>query len=150
MMRVSTLVALGLLLSACGTKGKNPETPPPLPGLPLPQLPDGKFLLIEASRARVELDPTVSDAITAAGACSELVTSCFDPGTTELDACVAQARGCSTSQPWTELLPCCPSACKEAYDTARAGGKEAFAAFERVFFLDGSCHPGVRTALEAP
>lgn len=128
----------------------------PLPQLPvlalppglLPVLPDGKVLLIEAAQARIELDPSVSDPITAVGACTDSITYCVSPGERTLADCVFSVPACTTSTPWNEPLACCPSACKSAFELLRRQGVEPLAAFERTFFLEPDCFPGVRDALE--
>ncbi len=123
--------------------------PPALPPvtLPLPQAPDGTGLLMQLDRARLELDPTLRDPITAVGACADLVSYCVGPDS--IDTCVARAPACATSQPWNEARPCCPSACADAYRQARRAGQSELDAFQDVFFRQPDCFPGVRAALEA-
>lgn len=146
------LVAVGtvLLLSASCEVAKNEvlaRLPPiEVPVESLPRLPDGKYLLIQASSARVEIDPTLKDPITAAGGCTDLLTYCFASGK-ELDACVREAPKCSTATPWKESTACCPADCQTAYVAARDSGSEAFVAFDQVFFGQPDCLPGVAAAL---
>jgi hypothetical protein len=126
-------------------------TPPELPkidlaGLAWPTTPDGKYVLIQATTAHFEIDPTASDAITAVGTCSDLITYCFSSGE-PLDTCVEATSDCQTQRPWEERT-CCPSACKAAYQKARKTA-EPIDAFERAFFLEPDCFPGLRAALEA-
>ena len=124
-----------------------PQLPPvDLTVLPLPTDDDGKLVLIEVADSRIELDPTANDAITAVGVCTDLISYCVGPGRS-LTACVAATPSCTTSTPWTETIPCCPSACHDAFADAVASGREPLAAFEDVFFRAPDCSPGVRAAL---
>jgi hypothetical protein len=125
-----------------------------LPGLPsvdlgaLPRLPSTDHLtLIEIAGSRLDLDPSQNDALTALGSCADLVSYCASP-TRALDACVDGARACATDTPWREHEPCCPSACRDAYHRARAGGATPAAAFRAVWFDQPDCFPGARAALE--
>lgn len=123
-----------------------------LPRVDLAVLPHdaaGRITLIEIAGSRLDLDPSQSDAITALGACADLVTYCVS-STSTLDACVDQARTCNTSTPWNESKSCCPSACRDAYHQARSGGASDTSAFNRVWFESPDCFPGVRTTLESP
>jgi hypothetical protein len=134
-----------VLLAACFIDIK-------LPSVDLSVLPHdatGRVTLIEIAGSRLDLDPSQSDAITAQGACADLVTYCVSSSST-LDQCVDGARTCSTSTPWNESKSCCPSACRDAYHEARNGGADPAAAFDRVWFETPDCFPGVRSALEAP
>src|SRR5678815_1089293 len=103
---------------------------------------------MEIAGSRLDLDPSQSDAITALGACADLVTYCA--ASSSLDACVDQARTCTTSTPWDESESCCPVACRKAYHQKRSGGASPAAAFDAVWFEAPDCFPGVRTALESP
>ena len=150
------LSALCSLLWACALgcaarvdvfDGGLPFTPPALPNLevlPLPRV-DAGWILIEASTARIEVDPTAQDAITAVGACSDLITYCVG-SSRGLDDCVASAPACLTDQPWLEK-PCCPAACKAAYTGARADDPPT-RSFERAFFETPDCFPGLTNALQ--
>jgi hypothetical protein len=149
---VRHLAPVGLLAALACSKLPDPPPPPPftLPAIDLasalPKTPDGKYLLIQAASARIELDPTANDAITALGSCADLIAYCYTPATS-VAACVSAAPDCRTETPWKEAA-CCPSACKQAYATA-IGNEDELAAFERVFFKEPDCFPGVRAALEA-
>ena len=90
---------------------------------------------MEVAGSRLDLDPSQSDAITALGACADLVTYCA--ASSSLDDCVDRAHAC-------------PSACRVAYHEARSGGASPTAAFDRVWFETPDCFPGVREALESP
>lgn len=106
-------------------------------------------LLADVSNARVELDPTQSDALTALGQCADLLTYCYAPPAVTLERCFASARTCTTSTPWDEPA-CCPRACHEAFTREVQGGLAPNRALEKVLFLEPDCFPGVRAALEAP
>ena len=126
-----------------------PVTPPvvEVPSLSLPKLPSGNFVLIKNPLGNLQLDPRGDDAITALGACTDLITYCFEPGARSLDECVRTVSQCKTSKPWDES-DCCPSACVNAYANARGRGQEPLASFEQTFFLEPGCFPGVRELLE--
>jgi hypothetical protein len=113
----------------------------------LPHDADGRITMMEIAGSRLELDPSQSDAITALGACADLVSYCT--ASSPLDQCVDSARACTTSTPWKEDA-CCPTACRDAYHAARNGGASPTTAFDRVWFETPDCFPGVRTALESP
>jgi hypothetical protein len=118
--------------------------------LPFPTAADGNAIVIELSDGRIELDPTANDAITAVGACTDLVTYCFTPPALTLSACVAVAPTCFTDEPWTEPVPCCPAACKADFAAAVDVGGREIDAFQDVFFRAPACFPGVTDALGAP
>jgi hypothetical protein len=118
-----------------------------LPGVALPKRASGNLVLIENPLGGLQLDPRGDDAITALGACSDLITYCFEPGSRSVDECVQAVPQCKTSKPWEED-DCCPAACADAYAKARERGQEPFAAFEQTFFLEPDCFPGVRALLE--
>lgn len=124
---------------------------PDLPKVDLPSAPLPKKGLnldvIETPLGGLQLDPRGSDAITALGSCTDLITYCFEPGKRSLDECMDSVPRCKTSKPWEED-ECCPSACADAYAKARDKGQEPVAAFEQTFFLEPDCFPGVRTLLE--
>jgi hypothetical protein len=126
---------------------------PDLPKVDLPSvgLPtrSGNLLVIQTPMGGLELNPSGSDAITAVGTCTDLITYCYEPGARSVDECVEAVPRCSTSTPWKEE-DCCPSACTEAYSKARGQGQEPIDAFEKTFFLEPDCFPGVRALLEAP
>lgn len=125
----------------------------------LPQLPPAQNLIVfgagatkllaEVGNARVELDPTQSDALTALGECADLLTYCYAPPAFTLARCFSTVRLCATSTPWTEP-DCCPADCQTAFTREVAAGLSPNKAFEKVLFLEPDCFPGVRAALEAP
>jgi hypothetical protein len=122
-----------------------------LPSVDLTVLPHdaaGRITLMEIAGSRLDLDPSQSDAITALGACADLVSYCA--ASSSLDQCVDDARTCATSTPWNESESCCPSACRAAYHQARSGGASPASAFDSVWFESPDCFPGVRSALESP
>ncbi len=124
---------------------------PKLPDVDLAVLPrdaTGRITLIEIAGSRLDLDPSQSDAITALGACADLVSYCA--ASSSLDQCVDDARTCATSTPWNESQSCCPAACRDAYHQARNAGASSAAAFDSVWFESPDCFPGVRSALESP
>jgi hypothetical protein len=128
-----------------------PDKFPDLPKVDVPNLSLPKkgshFSLIETSAGGIQLNPASSDAITALGTCTDLITYCYEPGARSLDACVEAVPRCRTSKPWEEA-DCCPSACVDAYSRARSQGQEPIAAFEKALFLEPDCFPGVRALLE--
>jgi hypothetical protein len=133
-----------LLVTACFVDVK-------LPSVDLAVLPhdaSGRITLIEIAGSRIDLDPSQSDALTALGACADLVSYCA--ASSSLDSCVDGARVCSTSTPWNESQSCCPSACRDAYHQARGAGASPASAFESVWFESPDCFPGARSALESP
>ncbi len=147
-----SLLLLPLLLAGCD--GLKKFDPPDLPkvdlkNLPLPRSEDGLPLLFEAAGARLVLDLNSRDALTALGACTDWVTNCYAPPERSLDACVEAAPVCATQRPWEEQAPCCPKDCTARYAKARSSGRSETDAFEQVFFLEGDCFPGLKTALEA-
>lgn len=135
--------------SGGGAGGGGGSIIPPI-SLPLPKTSDGKFVLIEIARSRIDLDPTIQDPLTALGGCTDLITNCYDPSSNSLDSCVVNAKTCETAKPWEALAPCCPAACADAYATLRNGGTEELAAFDQVFFQQPDCFPGVTAALGSP
>ncbi len=106
-------------------------------------------LLTETSNARLEVDPTTSDALTALGACADAVSYCYAPNERSIGQCLRSTRACTTTEPWKEA-PCCPPTCVEAFAAQVDGGASERAALERVLFREPDCFPGVRAALEAP
>ena len=142
---LAAVVPLGLACEA--VKKEIPDLPKlDLPSVPLPKK-DGLLELIETPAGSLQIDPSGSDAITALGACTDLITYCFQPGERSLDECVEAVPRCKSSKPWEEE-DCCPAACAEAYSRARDQGQEPIAAFEKSFFLEPDCFPGVRALLE--
>jgi hypothetical protein len=128
-------------------------------GFALPQLPPiaslavfgtgATKLLADVANARVEIDPTQSDALTALGECADLLSYCYAPPSFTLDRCFSTVRTCTTSTPWTEQA-CCPQACHDAFTSEVTAGLTPKAALEKVLFREPDCFPGVRAALEAP
>ncbi len=129
-------------------------------GIQLPQLPPvrvssiglpvnetGQAILIEVQQARLDLDPTVRDPITAVATCADLVTYCYSPGARTLDACIAAIPGCSSQRPWEETIPCCPSRCREDYQRARRAGTAPMQAYDTVYLTAPTCFPGVAQAI---
>lgn len=106
-------------------------------------------LLADVSNARVEIDPTQSDALTALGECADLLSYCYAPPSFTLERCFSTARTCATSTPWMEQA-CCPQACHDAFTREVTAGLTPKAALEKVLFREPDCFPGVRAALEAP
>ena len=149
------LLGLGLvLLSSCDllSKVQPPKIDlPPIPlintSLKLPKTLDGNYLLMELDQARLEVDPTLRDPLTALGDCSDQVTYCYEPGVRELDACVHSVRTCTTDQPWLEPVPCCPKKCQDDYQAARNSGVDPPGALDKVFYVDHVCFPGVSAEL---
>ncbi len=146
---------LGLvLLGSCDlvSKVQPPKIKiPPIPSLnnalSLPKTVDGKYLLMELDQARLEVDPTLRDPLTALGDCADQVSYCYAPGVRELDDCVRSVRSCTTDQPWLEPVSCCPKQCQDDYATARGAGIDAPSALDKVFFVDHQCFPGVTAEL---
>jgi hypothetical protein len=146
-MKLRALAASVLLLTGCDKLPQVHIVIPDLPKIALEALPkvDGKSLLMQISTARLEVDPTVSDPITAVGSCADLITYCVSDGKA-LDDCVAATPACKTAEPWKESA-CCPAACQDGYTEARKTA-EPLDAFEKVFFLEHTCFPGLAAALE--
>lgn len=109
----------------------------------------GNKLLADVGNARLELDPTQHDALTALAECADLVSYCYAPGSVTVSECFGRARKCTTTMPWMEAA-CCPEACKSSFDAEVAGGMGHVAALEKVLFREPDCFPGVRAALGTP
>lgn len=171
MTRATVMTALGLaLLGACGGPGGGgaPGTPdggggwvpppvtdwfklPPIDwsAIDLPKATSGNYVAIEIANAAIEINPFLKDPLTGLGACTDLLTYCYQPGTQSLDSCVAEVKRCATPEPWNEA-ECCPSTCVAEYEKARKMATPE-AAFEQTFFTGGTpCYPGVKTALGVP
>lgn len=114
--------------------------------LPLPKNADGVYDLLEVAGSTLQIDPTLSDPITAVGRCADLITACYE-GSAPLDSCVSATRRCATKEPWKEDEDCCPDACVAAYEKERKTNADPLASFEKVFFLEPGCFPGVVAAL---
>jgi hypothetical protein len=80
----------------------------------------------------------------ALAACSTLVTRCYQPGTRELDDCVASTPRCATSRPWEEtpFKPCCSEACVQAYRSQRQAGAAPLKALDQALFGGGVATQG--------
>ena len=135
------------LLALVGCDGASTPTPPVTTE---PVVPDLSTIPAEYREeplvgthggADLSYDGALADPVTAYADCSALVLACLEGGK-DFDACVPATPSCATTEPWTEA-PCCPSACKDAYTTARGSGGDAFDAFMAVFVTDGSCFPGL-------
>lgn len=131
-----------VLLSAFVCAGCDGAKKIDLPVPDLKQFLPGGNLLAQIGEARLELDPTVRDPLTGLGACSDLLTYCFEPGVKSLDACASEVTRCSTKEPWNEE-DCCPDSCIKAYEDARRSA-EPLAAFDTALYGNGSCYPGVK------
>ncbi|MBK7863517.1 MAG: hypothetical protein IPJ65_33925 [Archangiaceae bacterium] len=106
-------------------------------------------LLADVGNAKLELDPTVKDPLSALAECADLLSYCYAPGSATLSQCFERLRKCTTDTPWSEA-PCCPAACQTAYEAELSAGKPPAAALEKVLFREPDCFPGVRAALETP
>lgn len=150
---VGALAALTSALAGCEKVEKHlPDIPDPdvaLPTFPLPKNANGLYELLEVAGSSIQIDPTLSDPISAVGRCTDLITACYEGGTA-LDACVDATRRCTTHEPWKEKEDCCPSACVAGFASERKTNADALASYEKVFFLEPGCFPGVLAALEAP
>ncbi|MDP3500535.1 MAG: hypothetical protein Q8S33_09385 [Myxococcales bacterium] len=151
-----------LVATSCGTLQPLPDGGTTGSGFVLPQLPPPQNLalfasigagstrlLAEVANARVEIDPTQRDALTALGECADLLSYCYAPPNLTLARCFASVKGCATQTPWTEPA-CCPAACRDAFTREVAAGLPPNAALDKVLFAEPDCFPGVRAALEAP
>jgi hypothetical protein len=142
MKRTGFCLLLAVCVLSCDKKIKVPELPNvQLEGL-LPKSSNGNFTLFEVSQAKLNLNPLAKDPLTGLGACSDLITYCFEPGKSSLDDCVHSVPLCQTRTPWEESRPCCPEVCVRAYESNRKRA-EPFVAFESAFFGARSCYPGV-------
>ena len=142
------VIVVALASASCDFTKKLPS-PPKVDVSLLPVVDGAQRLLMDIAPARIEVDPTTSDAITALGACADLVTYCYDPGTHSVTECFQGAPTCKTDTPWTEDA-CCPQKCKDEFDKAVKKGQGEADAFEAVVLTDSSCFPGVAAALENP
>lgn len=143
-MRVFPLIVV-LASSGCGWLKSPPQAPTgDWTKLGLPQK-NGNGVLIEVAGSRLELSPTLDDALTRLGACTDAITYCYAPGEHSLDACVS---GIATCDATLNPAGCCPQECRRAYEAARARGQEELAAFDEAFFSRPGCFPGVERLLE--
>jgi hypothetical protein len=143
-----------LAATSCSSSGLLPDGGSQLP--PIPNLAvlgavgaGTNKLLAEVSNARIEVDPTQRDALTALGECADLLSYCYAPPTLTLERCFSSVRGCATQTPWAEPA-CCPTACRDAFAREVSAGLAPRAALEKVLFREPDCFPGVRALLEAP
>lgn len=102
----------------------------------------GRPVLISVPGAELRVDESLRDPMFTLATCGALIAGCVSPGRS-LDACVVSAPTCATSAPWTEASLCCPSACRDRFESARAAGTSDFDAFKRVYFDEPGCFPGV-------
>lgn len=107
-------------------------------------------LLADVGNSRLEIDPTVKDPLTGLAGCADLISYCYAPPAIGVSECFGRSRVCTTTEPWNEPSPCCPSECKTAFENEVAGGLSQALALEKVLFREPDCFPGVRAALEAP
>jgi hypothetical protein len=154
MKRSSMVFAFALLAAACKLDVLNPPVDGGGGGV-LPQVdlsvlgPGATKLLADVGNAKLELDPTHRDALTGLGACADLISYCYAPGSKDLKACFTSAPKCTTTEPWNEQA-CCPQACSDAFDAEVASGTAPVSALEKVLFREPDCFPGARALLEAP
>jgi hypothetical protein len=126
---------------------------PPLPPLnaealaALPRSDAGRPIVFEVPGMRLEVDVTRRGPLTVHGACTAMISECYAPPTVTLDACVVSAPLCATATPWEEPSPCCPAACRDAYEAQRRAGRTPMAAADEVFFQHPDCFPGVAALL---
>lgn len=141
----SSLLLL-LLAAACDCGGAPDDPPgdyalPDLSGLPEDLRTDP--LVSNDGGLPVTFDEGKADAITAWADCAAVLAACLEARDGAFDACVGGVPTCATNEPWYEDTPCCPSACVDAYQAARAGGTTSFDAFVEVFAIDPGCVPGL-------
>lgn len=122
-----------------------PPAPPPPDYSRNPRDAQGQPIVIASSR--MYLVPRPPDAITALGACSDMITRCFDPQQRRsFDACVISTPRCTTERPWQEPA-CCSEACITDYEARRTAGVGPLTAFTQTFFGTPNCMPGVDALL---
>lgn len=95
----------------------------------------------------IALDTTSRDALFTLATCSALIAGCVAPSRT-LDACVVSAPLCTTTRPWAERAVCCPSACRDEYESHRRLGDDPITAFRGVYFDRPRCFPGALELLQ--
>ncbi len=123
------------------------DVPPlePLRTSVLPPTGTGKPLLFASHEGALIVDETLSDPITAAASCMQLVTTCIQPPTVkngrERDSCMKSARTCESNHPWDEAEACCSAACKDVYEKLRTKGYSRFEAWKLT--RTGNCFPGL-------
>lgn len=145
----TTLVAALAVLSGCPQTQSEFVEPPPTPfDIALfPTVAGNAKLFADVGEARLEFDPTTTDAISALGSCVDATVYCYQPGTKELAWCLEHTRTCATQTPWSEK-PCCPQQCKDEFVAAVDAGVPPSSALEQVFFTKKDCFPGLKAALE--
>lgn len=121
-----------------------PPAPPPPDYSAYPRDAQGQPIVFTGSR--LYLVPRPPDALTALGACSNMITRCFDPQHRSFDACVISTPRCSTVRPWEEG-ECCAEACITEYEARRTDGAGPITAFSQTFFATPNCMPGVDALL---
>lgn len=151
-MRLAPPFAVLLLAASCPNTGSDDllasQAPPNIDVELFASLGSGATkLLADASNARVEIDPTLRDPLTALGECADLLSYCYAPPQTTLSSCFKSVRVCESNEPWREK-PCCPSACATAFEAEVAAGLTELQALEKVLFREPDCAPQVRAALE--
>lgn len=126
-----------------------PLVPPDLSWLPKDD--QGRPILEETQGARLIVNTSRRDPITAKGACIALATHCAQrsetPNARTLDACWAYAPSCATDQPWLESAACCPRRCADLYARLRELGYTRLDA--TWLTMDSNCFNGRKEFLEA-
>lgn len=107
-----------------------PAPPQDLVELGIPQTPAGRFVLYRDDHVRLELEPSLDDAIARTAACASWITQCVEPGARELDDCVRSSAAA------------CPAACYERYAARRREGAAPIDALEHALF-EATCVPGL-------
>jgi hypothetical protein len=156
--RAACRTLLGDCRACCRGRGQGPRcpvgqpidfTPPPAPDLSqvgLPTAPSGRPIFLAVPGARLEIDATRKDALTALGACARWISTCV-VGAQALDDCARSAPPCGTQTPWQEPTACCAPSCFERYQEARRSGAVPIAAFDAVYYGADPCMPGVADLL---
>lgn len=124
-----------------------PAGPKAIDQLPGPRDAEGRIAHLEIEGVRMVFDPVARDALTATGACVDLIVRCARAEGPSIDACVHSVPECATDTPWTEDADCCAAACKPAYARHRRAGVIPPRAVRQTFFGAGSCMPGVADLL---
>lgn len=96
---------------------------------------------------QIQVDPDLHDPLWAAGRCGDLLVKCVKEQR-DLDACVISVPSCRTLRPWEEMLPCCPTSCRDLYQAHRVAGMTPIDSYAYSFTEPGSkCYPGVPEAI---
>ncbi|MBI2376926.1 MAG: hypothetical protein HYV07_23200 [Deltaproteobacteria bacterium] len=158
-LRAQRLLAAFAAVALAACPGADPARPDPeapndrvpieLEERPFEQLPivDGERVVfagdVSGTRVKIVHDDTLRDAITAKGACLDVLVRCLEAapsGEATVKNCVSEAPVCATERPWDEAA-CCPAACKDAFFAERA--LDAYDSWI-LHFADGSeCYPGL-------